>query len=383
MPLVRVTAIVLVVFAPVMAFGHEGGLDNLGCHHNGEPGGYHCHQGPLAGYLFGSEEEAVRALGPPPEAAQATPAPARAPTPPNVIFGAAFPVSGDTFRIIPGEDDFIGNHGKSGLFIRLFGIDAPEFMDNPPASPPEGYRQQCKAEGQKYPCGLEAFRALGKKILPKLGKKIGAGAARRRTFRNTVTCDLKGAGTDRVLRDRDPRNKPIVAVCWIGTEDLAEWMVLEGWALAYREHSTDYVWAEEAAKAAGKGLWAGEFEAPWEWRARVERKRERLEALEPLIMMIASLGWFALLYGIYPLVQILVLIRWKGGWRLIAAVPLVIILGVFFIFIFPDLLVDPTSHNLWFMELGPFAFFSLIFLGLAALFRAKRRRDTPPLKRPG
>lgn len=36
-------------------------------------------------------------------------------------------------------------------------------------------------------------------------------------------------------------------------------------ALAFREQSTDYVAAEEAAKAAGVCMWRGEFETPWDW----------------------------------------------------------------------------------------------------------------------
>ncbi len=50
----------------------------------------------------------------------------------------------------------------------------------------------------------------------------------------------------------------------------------EGWALAYRYYSTEYVPQEDAAKAAGNGLWRGRFVAPWEWRRGV-----RLADAEP------------------------------------------------------------------------------------------------------
>ena len=40
----------------------------------------------------------------------------------------------------------------------------------------------------------------------------------------------------------------------------------QGWALAYRKYSMDYVGDEDAARAAGKGLWRGKFIPPWEWR---------------------------------------------------------------------------------------------------------------------
>lgn len=51
-----VAAVVAVV--PNVAHSHGGGLDGLGCHHNRKAGGYHCHQGALAGQSFGSKVEA-------------------------------------------------------------------------------------------------------------------------------------------------------------------------------------------------------------------------------------------------------------------------------------------------------------------------------------
>ena len=43
-------------------------------------------------------------------------------------------------------------------------------------------------------------------------------------------------------------------------------MVFQGWALAYRQFSTDYVDQENVAKNAQTGVWRGEFVPPWEWR---------------------------------------------------------------------------------------------------------------------
>ncbi len=43
-------------------------------------------------------------------------------------------------------------------------------------------------------------------------------------------------------------------------------LVYEGWALAYRRYSKKYVPEEDEAKAAKRGMWAGEFVAPWDWR---------------------------------------------------------------------------------------------------------------------
>ena len=50
-------------------------------------------------------------------------------------------------------------------------------------------------------------------------------------------------------------------------------MVLNGWALAYRQYSLDYVGEETAAKGAQAGVWSGEFVPPWAWR-----RGERLQA---------------------------------------------------------------------------------------------------------
>ncbi|MBM3359650.1 MAG: thermonuclease family protein, partial [Betaproteobacteria bacterium] len=47
---------------------------------------------------------------------------------------------------------------------------------------------------------------------------------------------------------------------------MAEAMVREGWALAYRQYSTDYVDEEAQAEAEGAGMWAGTFVAPWDFR---------------------------------------------------------------------------------------------------------------------
>ena len=57
-----------------------------------------------------------------------------------------------------------------------------------------------------------------------------------------------------------------VVACRAGAEDLNGWMVAQGWALAYRQYSTVYVGQEDAAHAAGRGIWRGAFTAPWDWQ---------------------------------------------------------------------------------------------------------------------
>jgi hypothetical protein len=49
-----------------------------------------------------------------------------------------------------------------------------------------------------------------------------------------------------------------------------QWMVANGWALSFTRYSHAYDNDESLARASAKGLWAGAFIAPWDWRARNE-----------------------------------------------------------------------------------------------------------------
>ncbi len=79
------------------------------------------------------------------------------------------------------------------------------------------------------------------------------GAAARKVGERTVRCEE---------RDID-RYGRIVAVCYLGGEDLNAWMVIHGWAVAFRRYSIDYVDEEEKARQAHRGIWQGEFLVPW------------------------------------------------------------------------------------------------------------------------
>ncbi len=130
------------------------------------------------------------------------------------VAGVASVIDGDTIVV----------HGQR---IRLHGIDAPES------------RQLCRQDRKPWQCGKDAANALARKIA-----------------RRTVTCEDLG-------RDRYDR---MIARCTVAGEDLGEWIVSQGLALAYRRYSLDYVHEEADAQAAQRGLWAGEFVKPWEWR---------------------------------------------------------------------------------------------------------------------
>lgn len=57
-----------------------------------------------------------------------------------------------------------------------------------------------------------------------------------------------------------------MVACSVRGRDIEAWLVLNGWALAYRKYSLDYVDQEQRAQIAELGMWRGEFIAPWEWR---------------------------------------------------------------------------------------------------------------------
>ena len=130
------------------------------------------------------------------------------------VSGPARIIDGDTLEI-------------QGQRIRLHGIDAPES------------RQLCHLDGKPWQCGKDATNALADMIA-----------------RRPVTCEDLG-------RDRDER---IIARCTVAGEDIESWMVVNGWAIAYRRFSLDYVEEEAEAQAARRGIWASEFVKPWEWR---------------------------------------------------------------------------------------------------------------------
>ena len=128
--------------------------------------------------------------------------------------GVASVIDGDTLEI----------HGQR---IRLHGIDAPESG------------QSCERGALEYRCGQQAALALADKI---------------------------GQATSRCEQRDIDRYQRIVAVCRLGNMDLNAWMVRQGWAIAYRQYSLDYVGGENAARTARAGIWAGRFVEPANWR---------------------------------------------------------------------------------------------------------------------
>ena len=111
--------------------------------------------------------------------------------------------------------------------IRIHGIDAPEM------------RQICH-QPAPYQCGVAARNYLA--------SALGDNAVLR----------CQHLDTDRYQR--------LVMRCYHRGVDIGAGMVRAGWALAYRRYAKDYIRDEAEAKAAQRGLWAGTFQTPEDWR---------------------------------------------------------------------------------------------------------------------
>jgi len=132
---------------------------------------------------------------------------------------------GDTLRV---NSVRRGRHCVGGTKVRLLGIDAPEL------------KQTClHSSGRNFLCGRKSASYLFELTRGKI-----------------VVCEGD-------TRDRYER---VLGTCFVSKMNLNKRMVQQGWAVAYRDYSKEYIPDEDRARAAKRGLWDMKFAMPWEWR---------------------------------------------------------------------------------------------------------------------
>ena len=137
-------------------------------------------------------------------------------------------------KVVDGDTVHIDNYK-----FRLEGIDAPEM------------RQQCKKESFKisFLIGFTFYKdySCGKVSKEKLINKISG---------SEIKC---------IFTTKD-RYKRYIATCFKEKTNLNQWMVRNGYAIAYKKYSKKYVSDEDFAKGKKLGLWQGKFMSPEKWR---------------------------------------------------------------------------------------------------------------------
>lgn len=149
----------------------------------------------------------------------------------QTLVGRATVIDGDTIEI-------------AGQRIRFNGIDAPESA------------QRCQtASGKSYACGWDAANALDEFL-----------AASR-----PVTCQFF---------DWDQYGRFVGNCTRADGQSVQEWLVANGHALDWPRYSTGAFAALEAsARQARRGIWQGEFQKPWAWRAAQRGQTAPSEAI--------------------------------------------------------------------------------------------------------
>ena len=127
-------------------------------------------------------------------------------------------------RVIDGDTIYIKNNK-----IRLHGIDTPES------------KQTCTINFQDWYCGKQSSKELKKLI-----------------NNQDVQC---------LINDIDIYNR-YVAICSVNKININQWMVKNGWSIAYRYYSMDYINEEKFARENKLGIWKGEFIEPYLYRKK-------------------------------------------------------------------------------------------------------------------
>ena len=137
-------------------------------------------------------------------------------------------------KVVDGDTVHIDNYK-----FRLEGIDAPEM------------RQKCKKESLKISFIISFI----------FYKDYSCGEVSKEKLKSKI----RGSEIKCISSSKD-RYKRYIATCYKGKTNLNQWMVRNGFAIAYRRYSKTYVPDEEFAKENKLGLWKGKFMEPEKWR---------------------------------------------------------------------------------------------------------------------
>ena len=135
---------------------------------------------------------------------------------PTTVYTVRYTIDGDSIQ------------PTTGNTIRLYAIDAPEL------------KQSCYTNDEEWECGRESRRQLQTFVKNK-----------------RISCELMG-------KDKYNRN---VGDCSVDNKSINEYMVENGWAVAYTRYSNKYKRAELKAKKNKLGIWSADcFIKPERWR---------------------------------------------------------------------------------------------------------------------
>ena len=131
-------------------------------------------------------------------------------------------------------------------FILVSNYDGDTESDEKDTKKSPEIKQNCKdSAGILWRCGLDAKQALIDLV-----------------YSQIVTC----------IGSKRDRYKRLIAKCYVNDLNIESFMVENGWAIAYRKYSLDYVGEEKIAKSKKVGIWRGEFLAPSIWRNNYREK---------------------------------------------------------------------------------------------------------------
>ena len=137
-------------------------------------------------------------------------------------------------KIIDGDTVYINS-----LKIRFEGIDAPEI------------KQQCKKD----------YLNISSIIGFSFKKDYLCGVISKKKLENKI----KNSEIKCILSSKD-RYKRYLATCYKGDVNLNKWMVRNGYAVAYKRYSRQYLNDEKFAEDNKLGIWKGTFLRPEKWR---------------------------------------------------------------------------------------------------------------------